>query len=359
MNGTALSFSETDLSATAAAYDPAIHEAPIVCGHPKNNAPAYGWISGLSLSAGSLEATTDQVNPDFAEMVKTGAFKKVSASFYAPDSPNNPVPGVYYLRHVGFLGAQPPAIKGLRSPEFADTEQGIVEFSDVDDVQNASLWRRLRDWMIGEKGLAVADNILPDYTISSLEQAAKQEDDDTFSTPSQFSEPTKGNQMTPDEKAHLESVLSENAAKDARIAELEKSLANFAEAEKNRTSKELHDGHVAFSEALIKQGRLLPAHKDVTIATMDNMTLQDKAVEFGEAKQPLIEAYKAQLLAMPVIVNFGEMSGGSVSDKFDPEDSTALAARAIEFQETEAVAGRIINIAQAVQHIYNKSGAEK
>ncbi len=51
-------------------------------------------------------------------MVKAGRFKSRSASFYHPDNPNNPKPGVYYLRHVGFLGAQPPAVKGLKAVEF-------------------------------------------------------------------------------------------------------------------------------------------------------------------------------------------------------------------------------------------------
>lgn len=40
------------------------------------------------------------------------------------------MPGVYYLRHVGFLGAQPPAVKGLRSIELAEAEPGVIEFSE-------------------------------------------------------------------------------------------------------------------------------------------------------------------------------------------------------------------------------------
>ena len=73
----------------------------------------------------------------FAETVAAGRFKKIFASFYSPDAPANPVPGVYYLRHVGFLGAQPPAVTGLRSPEFADNEAGVVEFADWGDLKNA------------------------------------------------------------------------------------------------------------------------------------------------------------------------------------------------------------------------------
>ena len=119
MSGAVLEFSAADLAASAAAYDPAKHEAPIVVGHPTLDAPAYGWIKGLAYADSALDAQPDQVDAAFAEMVAAGRFKKISASFYAPDAPGNPVPGVYYLRHVGFLGAAAPAVKGLRAPSFA------------------------------------------------------------------------------------------------------------------------------------------------------------------------------------------------------------------------------------------------
>ena len=40
--GQTIEFSDADLIACAAAYDPATSEAPIVIGHPKTDAPAYG-----------------------------------------------------------------------------------------------------------------------------------------------------------------------------------------------------------------------------------------------------------------------------------------------------------------------------
>jgi len=136
MSGAELAFSESDLAASAAAYDPSRAEAPIVVGHPTHDAPAYGWIKALVFADGGLEAEPDQVDPSFAEMVAAGRFKKISASFYPPASKNNPVPGVYYLRHVGFLGAMPPAVKGLRMPEFAEADEAItLEFSFSEPTQ--------------------------------------------------------------------------------------------------------------------------------------------------------------------------------------------------------------------------------
>ncbi|STD22410.1 Uncharacterised protein [Enterobacter asburiae] len=77
-------------------------------------------MKSLSLNGGDLLAEPDQLDPQFAELVGNGRFKKVSASFYLPDSPNNPKPGTLYLRHVGFLGAQPPSIKGLKQVSFGE-----------------------------------------------------------------------------------------------------------------------------------------------------------------------------------------------------------------------------------------------
>ena len=308
-SGASLSFSESDLKACAEAYDPAKHEAPIVVGHPRHDAPAYGWVKSLAFADG-LDAEPCQVDPAFAEMWAAGRFKKISASFYSPDSPQNPVPGVYYLRHVGCLGAQPPAVKGLRSPEFKEAEEGVIEFADWDDVQNAGLWRRLRDWLIGEKGLDVADSIIPDYTVSNLERSAQQEDDPqaTVASP-QFIEPkTLGDEMSAEEKAQLAAVLAENET-------LKRANAQFAETQAAAKKATLHTANVAFAESLVTAGKLLPVNKDQTVALMDNLAAQESAVEFGEgeAKKSLtpLAIYKTQLEALPKIVEYKEVVAGT------------------------------------------------
>ncbi|WP_275100141.1 hypothetical protein [Sedimenticola hydrogenitrophicus] len=62
MSGAVLNFSEGDLAASANAYDPALHEAPLVVGHPTHDAPAYGWVSKLQYREGELEAEPHQVD---------------------------------------------------------------------------------------------------------------------------------------------------------------------------------------------------------------------------------------------------------------------------------------------------------
>ncbi|WP_230339370.1 hypothetical protein [Paralysiella testudinis] len=68
--------SDADVARAAAVYDPAKHEAPIVIGHPKMDAPAYGWVPALSAASGSLSAEFAQMDADFAEAVAAGRYKK-------------------------------------------------------------------------------------------------------------------------------------------------------------------------------------------------------------------------------------------------------------------------------------------
>lgn len=175
-SGDKLTFGLSDLQAVADGYKP--EDAPIVVGHPKHNAPAYGWVSGLRVDGDRLLATPHQVDPAFAEMVRAGRFRKISASFYSPEAEGNPNPGSYYLRHVGFLGAQAPAVKGLKPVEFATDATGTVtfEFGEYSDRMVARLFRQLREWMIGKHGQEEADKALPSFEVDALQDEAAREE---------------------------------------------------------------------------------------------------------------------------------------------------------------------------------------
>lgn len=149
VSGATIDFNDEMLADAAAVYDPALHEAPIVVGHPEINAPAYGWVGGLSFAGGDVSAHPSQIDPAFAEMVRNGNFKKVSASWYLPDSPVNPKPGHLYLRHVGFLGAAAPSVKGLKQAEFAADDKDIVEveFAEGGSDVEERLWQKFMGWL--------------------------------------------------------------------------------------------------------------------------------------------------------------------------------------------------------------------
>lgn len=184
MQGAAIRFSEADLAACAAAYDPARHEAPLVIGHPATDDPAWGWVKSLKFADGALIAVPDQVNPAFETQVKAGAYKKVSASFWRPDAPNNPTPGSWALRHVGFLGAQPPAVKGLAPIQFAgepaEGADGVVSFG-MEEAWGwgaaGRLFRGLREWIIAKEGPEAADRALSSWDIDAIAAAEQAERD--------------------------------------------------------------------------------------------------------------------------------------------------------------------------------------
>lgn len=343
MSGVTLAFSESDLDATVAAYSQRLHCAPIVVGHPRTDAPAYGWVRALARDGDRLQAAPEQIDPAFAELVRAGRFKKVSASFYAPDSPVNPVPGAYYLRHVGFLGAQAPAVKGLREAQFADAEPGVItlEFNEWSDRENAGLWRRLREFFIAQFGLEQADTVIPSWSVENLEAEARQPSPEAAVPQPIYSEseaamPAPSSPGAPDLAARAAELDSRQAEIDAREARLRQ-----AEAAARRQA------HADFAETLITQGRLLPKDREGLVAFMDALA-PEAELAFGEGEGAFKGApaqwLRQFLSAAPVQVAFGEHAKDQSSapsavfrapaeTQVDPE-RLALHAQALAYQES-------------------------
>ena len=127
--GVQRTFSPQDLQQVVDTYDPSTHEAPLVLGHQGDNdsLPSFGWIKGFSRQGENLYA--DVAFTDAAkDLVKDGHYRKVSISFYSPDSVINPHKGQWSARHLALLGASPPAVKGLEPFSFAERE-GVYDFA--------------------------------------------------------------------------------------------------------------------------------------------------------------------------------------------------------------------------------------
>jgi hypothetical protein len=124
------SYTAADIDKMVANYDPAKHEAPVVMGHPEMDAPAYGWVEAVKRSGNVLLGKLKQVPDQFSQLVDQGRFKKRSISFYRGE--NGPS-----LRHVGFLGAMPPEVKGLADVKLASFSAGAfqaIEFKEEEDM---------------------------------------------------------------------------------------------------------------------------------------------------------------------------------------------------------------------------------
>lgn len=314
MSGATIDFTEADMAATAAAYDPTKHEAPIVVGHPATDDPAHGWVRALSASGADLFAEPHQVNPAFAEMVAAGAYKKVSASFYPPQHPNNPTPGVYALRHVGYLGAQPPAVKGLKPTEFADDAECVeieLDFSELTPPQEQT----------------PEPSSLPPET-----EAAKS---GTGGSPEgSTTQPPEHTTVTPEEKAALE----------ARNTQLQAELAAAQTALRAQAQTAMTAQHTAFAETLLADARIAEADKATVVAMLDHFEPaaipgeQAAVVEFGEgdAAKPMHEVFKAFLQGLPKRVEFGEQARRD--NAADGKDKTGDAVQYAEGTPQETIA---------------------
>lgn len=142
MKGQQITFSEGDLQKMAAVFDPQRQAAPLVLGHPENDQPEMGQAQKLLVKDGKLYALA-LVGAALETLVKARRYAKISAAFFEPFSANNPTPGAYYLKHVGFLGAMPPAVKGMEDPSFAARDDGVCfgEAETFTTAQPANLMR--------------------------------------------------------------------------------------------------------------------------------------------------------------------------------------------------------------------------
>ena len=261
-SGAVHNFSAADVSGMVASYDPALREAPLTVGHPAHNLPAYGWVKGLAVNGtGNLVMNTHQVQPQFAEMVDSKLFKKRSASFYPPSHPNNPKPGNWYLRHVAFLGAQPPAIAGLADFAEGDCADTISFSEPLFNQEQIRMSKELQDQLAASQAQA------------AIADAARSK--------------------------------AEGEATEAKAK-----LAQFAEA----AQRERVASFTSFCETQIKTGCLLPKEKDAAVAVMT--TLADaKEVSFSEAGATktvsAVDWLKDLIARAKPVVSFGEHAAGT------------------------------------------------
>ncbi|PSD18865.1 peptidase [Stenotrophomonas maltophilia] len=342
-DGNSYTFTEDDVQQIAQTYSVDLHEAPIVVGHPKADLPAYGWGKALECRDGVLFAQPHQVDPDFASMVNKGRFKKISASIFLPNTPGNPTPGKFYLRHIGFLGAQPPAVKGLKSASFADGEEAVCFSQPLARLgwTLGSLLQSLRDYLIDRDGLETADKLIPQWQIREVTESTREPDDRAGLSPTSFAAPTDEtttetpmSQQTPEQIAQREQeIQTQTAALDTR----EKALAAREEAARREDA-------ASFAEALVTEGKLLPRQKAGVVELLLAMPAGGQALNFAEGDNQVSKSadqvLRELLTAMPKAIDFSEKSGDqdveSPANFSAPLGSTVSPDRAVLFNKAKA-----------------------
>lgn len=316
-------------------FNAATHEPPATIGHPADDQPAYGWVSGLKKGADKLGnlllAKFNQVEPTFAKMVKEGRLKKRSAAFY-PDGT---------LRHVAFLGAAPPAVKGLPDVAFSEGEFASFDFSESFTWNSfADIFRRIREWIIEKEGQDTADRLIPGWKIDDL-RAAGQETAETPLTAS-YTDKEDNNMKLKDKLAaffkELLDKMPDDTLEGTRVpaatvldhpagkfseADLEKAKTEAAALEREKVTHEFEEKaktsrHAAirgeilvFCESLVAQGRVLPATVKFGLPEiLFALAGQEDQIEFGETKEKATpyERMKVLLSAAKPLIAFGEVA---------------------------------------------------
>ncbi|MFN3523928.1 MAG: hypothetical protein ACK4YQ_16905 [Phenylobacterium sp.] len=360
IDGRVYEFSEADVAAIAASYDPALQAAPVVLGHPKTNDPAWAWVKGLKVEGGVLVADLERVAPAFAEAVDDGRYRYRSAAFYAPGDPSNPKPGAWYLRHVGYLGATPPAVKGLETA-FSGEAESFVAFGVADGFWVKDLLRGVRDFFIEKFSLEDADRVLPSWAIDNIEReqsepaAAFAEGDadpapagaDTDAadvgadtTPAAAAADAVSGGAADDQLAEREAALQ---AREASVAQRE---AAFAESARQDARTE----DAAYLDGLVAAGRLPPVHRDRVAAIFARLG-GDQTVAFSEPDADPRAELRELLDGLGVSIAFAEVSG---SDGFDATSAAAAPQIAEQIQAIRSEAagrGETLSYSQAAARI--------
>lgn len=340
------------------------HEAPVVLGHPETDKPAYGWVQQLKREGNILLAELKDLSDNFVEMVKNGMYKKRSISLYAD----------MLLKHIGFLGAVPPAVKGLADPIFnhagvsttIEFEEEKIEFKEEKEDNTAT--QKFTIELSEEDTQIILNNIIgklmnkENKLVTWLKSKFSEDEAATkvieavanYSEEDQIPAPTPESKTADfKESSEYKEMLVKQQESDAKIAKMQetarrKEWDNFTEGE---IGKPMADG------------RLLPADKEAAVEYADALYTSQK-VEFSDNGNLVKDTngakkFTAWLEAMTPKISFGTQAGKegreeAVTPKSQFSGMTVDPARELQYNEamaliaTEAAKGNTITYEEAV-----------
>jgi hypothetical protein len=368
MHGRPVKVTREDLAELASSYDPAVFRAPVVIGHPKLDAPAWGVHERFEVDGDSLYAVEGPVDAQFAAFRDAGRFGERSISFFPRNHPNNPTPGKLHPRHVGWLGATPPAVTGLARlqgaapAEFAgfDNGDGVVELSMGSDMRwgmraIASMFGRLRDWYVENHGVEKADQVVPSWDIDNVRQAGMADDD---AHPANFSQPAPAAPPAPVHQGpamtHTTQTTVDLAARERTLADREKAI----KAEEDRLAalraETARAEAIAFAGQLITDGRLLPRNKTQFVELMVALPPSTEPMSFAgddgsQQSKPAVQMFRELFDGVPKHIDFAEKGAGTVPGEHGApvdfaaapgaqvdSERLALHAKALQYQQQNA-----------------------
>lgn len=289
------------------------YPASMVLGHTvKPETPAVGWPERLYRVKDKLLGDLKDIPASIADKINGKQFKKISLAL-AKDL--NGKAG-WTMRHIGLLGANPPAVPGLSDipvVEFAaDVENSLtVTFDKEIAVERNAAIEILKAAKVSEVCFAEA---IPDAVVVALAEREQAHAVELAKAAPKSEEPKPA-----------------AAPKDSEVEQALKLLA-AGKAEARATL--LAQRKARASEALtlaVKEGRMTPAERPAQEAILASVIEDlDETVELA-AGQPKVTAFDALvkgIASRPVMAIFGEVSPEALKTEADSKKAKVeLAAR--------------------------------
>lgn len=308
-NGVERKYTHDDLTTIANLYNSQQeHEAPLVIGHPETDSPAYGWAKELKLAGDKLLAYVDKIHEAVVEAVNNEEYKKVSIALY---------PGGL-LRHIGLLGAVPPAVKGLASVKFAagtDFEEYVWATDETRMPIVARVISAIRDLVIEKFGLETADKVIDKDDVASLAAPAQSKlivvDDQNKANSPQMSYADKNLQKEEQEmdelKKLIEALSGQFSELQSKVAGLEITIQTQADAAtqslKATALTAQKSEFATFCEQMVAEGKVLAAEKDGLIEEYNDILMAEETLTFAEgSKKPSVKM-KERIGARPILIS--------------------------------------------------------
>jgi cell fate (sporulation/competence/biofilm development) regulator YmcA (YheA/YmcA/DUF963 family) len=281
-------------------YEYQNNEIPIVVGHPKADSPKWGSVlkTNIKRMGDNIVGQPNKLVTEFQEWVEKGLYDNISIALRPDNS----------IKHIGFLGAQPPAITGLPAVCFAEEDNDTVfEFAESMQSYELSKWyfqdlatvlRGVKNYFVEKLGAEAADKMMPEGIMTNLNDPPPVYPVYEPMT-NQFSENNKDTIMT----------TEEIAAKDKKIKDLETENLALKDKEKTEAAKTRHNGFIAFCESEDMKKKISPVLLPRVIALMEAFEDSEEicfAEEGVEKKSSAVDELKNLLKLLPEVVEFGE-----------------------------------------------------
>lgn len=344
-------FTPNDLQEVVESYDPGTHEAPLVIGHSGDNdsAPSFGWIKKFVREGDNLYADVNFTDTA-KDLVKDGHYRKVSISFYSPNSPINPHQGKWSARHLALLGAAPPAVKGLESLSFSEKE-GVFNYAATlspEDIFDKDLGPTL---IIEKSPLEMLKEKLEEVrgeVSSSLDEMKQNQDEqtetevsdtETTNSADQNTAPENPNQQFSEMKKKMGREGAEASESAQKLANLETQAPEekFDEGVTRKTAKGAGGQEVQVVQEVYEEGEMMPPeHGELPPAlarnaakmkakaqkaAMEDEDLEDGTDDEEEEYKELPAAFKKNIAKMKAKAHHNEEASEDMEDDEEGEFS--------------------------------------